>query len=181
MINFAEAFKQAGTDKFVHEYHHYYEKVIDKSQVNSLLEIGVAYGHSLRAWRLVWPDALIEGMEVTNISEETKDNFNVYKLSSININEARLINKTYDMIVDDGDHHWQSQLLTFYNFYPKANKYYIIEDMLGEYGQNKLLENLPKEVLAKSYVYDSLGPKRTFVHSKNIEKDASHKILLIVK
>lgn len=180
-MNFKDAFQQSGADKFVHQYYHYYDQVIDKTQVNSLLEIGVAYGHSLNAWRLVWPEALIEGVEITNISEDTRNNFNVYKLSSININDARLIDKTYDMIVDDGDHHWQSQLLTFYNFYPKANKYYIIEDMLGEYGANKLLENLPKEVLAKSYVYDGRGPKRTFVHSKNVEKDTSHKILLIVK
>lgn len=181
MMTFEEAFKKSGTDKFVHQYYHYYEQIIDKSSVNSVLEVGVAYGTSLNAWRYVWPDALVEGIEITNISEDTKNNYNVHKLNSLNINDMRTIDKTYDMIVDDGDHHWKSQLLTFFNLYSKANKYYIVEDMLGNYGQFKLLEHLPKEVLAKSYIYDGRGPKRTFVHSNNTEKDASHKILLIVK
>ena len=180
-MTFEEAFRADKTDKLLHGYYEYYEELIGKDPVNSVLEIGILNGSSLKAWQKVWPFATIEGVELDKIPEHISDMFTVYRHDSTNVHNAKLLNKTYDLIVDDAAHHWKNQLATFNNYYEKANKYYVIEDLLGEYGQNKLLEHLPKDVISKSKLYVSKGPTRTFTHSGHTEKDATYRILLIKK
>jgi len=180
-MTFEEAFRIDNTDKLTHGYHEYYQELIGKEPINSVLEIGIFKGNSLKAWQKVWPFASVEGIELDKIPEHIMEKFTVYRHDSTNIHNAKLLNKNYDLIVDDASHHWKNQLDTFNNYYEKANKFYVIEDLLGEYGQNKILEHLPKDVLAKSILRVSKGPTRTFTHSEHIEHETTYRILLIKK
>ena len=101
-------------------------------------------------------------------------------MDSTNRNNSDLFNRSYDIIVDDGNHHWYSQLQTFRNFYRKASKYYIIEDIMGQYSVDRLYENIPPEIISQSFLLPSVA-RGTFTYSKNVEKDASFFILFIPK
>jgi len=181
MNNFKSAFEISGTTKKNHGYHSFYDQMLRSVKIDSVLEIGVYLGQSLKAWKMIWPDAVIEAVDFDKrYDESVGKEFNIYNFDSrktkyVNVN----IDKNYDLIIDDGLHHWEAQIETFNNFKKFANKFYVIEDITGEYSQKKLFENLPKEVLDRSTLFEAYGPTRTFTHNDHIEKDAQYRVLFI--
>lgn len=127
------AFEVCKTDKLFHGYASYYEKFL-KEKPKSILEIGISQGRSLAAWKLLFPEADITGIDLT------KKNFIPYYMNlseaSIHLGDstdskfARKINKTFDIIIDDGSHFYKDIIKTFINFKDKFTKYYIIEDAM---------------------------------------------------
>jgi hypothetical protein len=153
------AFHAEKADKHIHGYHKYYDQVVGDSTITSALEIGVFEGASLKAWKRIWPNAIIEGMDnVARYDESLKNEFKIHEMSSTD----NVIDKEYDIIIDDGDHHWLTQLATFKNYYDKAKKFYVIEDVMGIHAYDRLIKYLPKDALEISQTFTSKGRKVKF-------------------
>lgn len=152
-----DAFLKCGTDKYIHRYDKFYDLIIGNNEIESVLEIGVWQGASLYAWQEIWPDAVIEGVDIKlPYKYGVWNDFNVHIGSSTRKVTQRLFgNRTYDMIVDDGSHRWLAQVQTFNNFYHRAHKYYVIEDIMGPYALERIVEALPTDIVDRSVVFES--------------------------
>lgn len=182
MSKFREAFIKYKTDKFHgHKYDRVYNLVIEDEPIDSVLEVGAYRGYSLRAWKDIWPNAVVEGIETDDhLYNLLKDEFKIYHAdSSKPIPE--LADKSYDLIVDDGDHYWEYQYNTFVQLFDKAKKFYVIEDVLGNVGLKKLSAALPKEMMDLAEIYDSVGVRRNFQHGSVIEHEARYRIMVFDK
>lgn len=179
---FREAFTATKADKRVHGYHSFYNEIVADSTINSLLEIGVFRGASLKAWKKVWPDAIIEGMDtIARYDDDLKKEFTIHEMDST---IPSTITREYDMIVDDGDHHWVSQLQTFNHYFDKARKFYVIEDIMGIHAYDVLMRKLPKEAKDISTTYTSRGQKVKFIIGdlgRNIEYTDNYRFIIFDK
>ncbi|CAB5220651.1 hypothetical protein UFOVP247_18 [uncultured Caudovirales phage] len=184
-MDFDTAFKVTGTSKYLHGYQHFYKEMFEHLEIDSILEIGVQRGFSLKSWRMLWPNAVIEGVDLDGTIKpkyprEVAEDFTIFHFDSTDSSDVNsYIDRKYDVIIDDGDHRWISQLKTFSNFRNFCNKYYVIEDICGEYSEKKILERLHPDIIARSKMFHGIGPTRTFQHSDNIEKDAQYRVLFI--
>jgi hypothetical protein len=175
---FETEFSKHKCDKHYHRYHEYYNEIIGESMVKSILEIGVAYGASLKAWRSIWPEATVEGVDLFRQYDPNLENdFKIYNLDSTDKAQADLIDKTYDIIVDDGCHDWLHQLTTFNNYKDKVNKFYVIEDVKGARSLDNLVRCLPVD-LSKDRIFTSHGHQREFEVDGVTKKD-SYRIIFI--
>jgi hypothetical protein len=182
MNKFEKAFKEHGTDKYIHGYYNFYNKFLENEQIDSILEIGLYMGASIKAWKSIWPDALIEGVDLDRLyDKDLEKDFKIYNINSQDPDQTNLINKKYDIIIDDAAHHYRFQIETFKNFYDKAKKFYVIEDVLGKFGFYNLIEHLPDEVMKRSTLFESTGPTRNFKFSEYVEPNAHFRFLFIDK
>lgn len=181
MIEFKTAFESCGTTKKNHGYHDFYTQMLDGVDIDSVLEIGVYLGQSLKAWRMMWPNAVIEAVDYDKrYKEDIAKEFNIFNFDSRNARYADIhIERSYDLVIDDGLHHWAAQVETFNSFRRFTKKFYVIEDICGEYSQKKLFETLPKDVLERSTLFEAYGPTRTFRHSDNVERNGQYRVLFI--
>lgn len=179
---FQLAFAKTGTDKLVHGYHRMYHEILGEANIESLLEIGLYKGQSIQAWPMIWPDADIEGIDLEKIYDPSLEkDFTIYNIDSQDPEQTKIIDKNYDLIIDDAAHHWRCQVATFNNFYDKAKKFYVIEDVLGQYCIEKLRANLPESELKRAMLFKSTGPTRNFRFSEYVEKNASFYMMIFDK
>jgi len=156
-------FTKYGSDKQVNGYSPLYSTLFSHLQDRSLqfLEIGIGTmipnapssmvgyalshyrpGGSLRAWRDFFENGFIYGMDIQPDTQFQEDRIQTFLCDSTNKKDTdeRLPKQLYfDIILDDGNHHYEAQLKTLYNFYPKLRKggIYIIEDI---YPSSELLK-----------------------------------------
>jgi len=179
---FEKYFKECGTDKYVHGYHNFYNSILENEIIDSVLEIGLYKGASIRAWKKIWPDAMIEGIDLDRLyDDKLEKEFKIYNIDSQDNEQTKTINNTYDIIIDDAAHHYRYQIETFKNFYDKANKFYVIEDVLGKWGFYNLLEYIPEDIIKRSKLFESTGPTRDFKFSNYVEPNAHFRFLIIDK
>ena len=182
-MNFETAFEQTKTKKYLEGYHNYYSTVIGGENITSVLEIGVKDGASLYSWKKIWPSATIEGIDIVEPTHSVRKNFKVFAQDSTNVNSASLIVNKYDLIVDDGDQNWSCKLRTFLNYYEKANKFYVIENIKGVHSLKKLFAKIPQLYLTEHFIFKSTGPKKTFSFRESgeriIEENSSFYIIFI--
>jgi len=135
-------------------YHNYavkYERILQpfRESFTSVLEIGVAQGQSIKMWADYFPNAIIHGADISpasQICEEYSDRVKFHILDQRD--EAQLKNleqfSPFDFIIDDGNHWWMEQILTFKTLFPylKQDGIYICEDTTTsywkEYGNNPI-------------------------------------------
>lgn len=159
-----KAFVKFSTDKHqTHRYENYYESILN-SQINSLLEIGVKRGNSLAAWRYLLPDIELAGIDITN--KEFDKKLIEYSKSEIKILDSTKIkiDKSYDIIIDDGSHFYKDIIKTFINYKDNFKKYYVIEDAM--YKQDFIVWCIKRLGFSNVNVYDS--------RLKNVKVRKSH-------
>lgn len=130
------AFEVHGTDKAQHGYADFYAKHLPENP-RSILEIGVKEGASARAWRDIFPEAQITGLDL----------FEEFKMSSVigpanfikgNQCDWRILEElrkyNFDVIVDDGSHNARDQMITFFGL-AHAGCHYFIEDAHCNYDE----------------------------------------------
>lgn len=122
------AFDVAETDKGeAHQYHHMYGLLFAAVTPKSLLEVGVLSGNSMLAWKKLFPEAALTGLDNKERELVTTEFEYVFGDSTDPSVTKKL--STYDVIIDDGSHHIYDQILTFNNLKDKFNYFYVIEDI----------------------------------------------------
>jgi hypothetical protein len=92
-------------------------------------------GASLRAWRDWFPNGKIRGIDVQMDCMFWEDRIETYPVDSTDASACRVWlesrSQQFDIIVDDGSHYDQHQLVTLKNLWPalKPGGYYVIEDV----------------------------------------------------
>jgi cephalosporin hydroxylase len=122
------------------KYEHYFIEYEDKfKNVNParILEIGVQSGKSLLYWRNMFPDAEIVGVDIdSNCLKFSNQNENIKVIIGDQEN-VDFLNSLgdYDIIIDDGGHTINQQLVTFNTMFPKLSSggWYVIEDLHTSY------------------------------------------------
>ena len=147
-MNFKEKFKQLGetynTDKVTHHhydecYASYLEKFEDKK--TSILEIGLEPGWgkaSLCLWLDLFPNMYIYGLDRGTPDEES-ERYSIFQCDQSNISDLKRckekINHPVSIIIDDGSHIPEHQLLSFNELFPllEVGGVYVIEDIETSY------------------------------------------------
>lgn len=139
---FKDVFTKYESDKSgYHTYENVYGNLFeDRSAVNNILEVGIHLGASLRAWKELFPNANIIGLEnnVERFFTETRIH-SMYldqSIPSTFSNFKSIMRGTqFDFIVDDGCHYKNETIATFWELLPKlnVNGYFIVEDIPEEY------------------------------------------------
>lgn len=130
----SEIAEKYNTDKFyLHNFCDFYEKNLPK-EVSKLWEIGILDGASLRMWSEYYPNAKITGFDIENKTNlEFNDKIETVILDQGNINQLAELSKikNIDIIVDDGSHIINHQIMTFEMLFNslKSGGKYIIEDL----------------------------------------------------
>lgn len=160
-MDLAQLFNFYGSDKDRNGYSQIYHTLFDsiKDQKLNILEIGIGTlipnvsssmvgialehykpGGSLRAWRDYFKNSNIYGFDIQEDTQFKEDRITTYLCNStdrINVNETiEFISNDnddfkFDIIIDDGSHHDEHQLLTLKYLYShlKQGGFYIIEDI----------------------------------------------------
>ena len=123
--------------KRMHDYlKHYWTHFRDvRESVRTVLEIGVQAGRSLRMWREFFPHATIHGLD-TNATCMRHEGDRIRIHIGDQNDRARLARLCReipepDIIIDDGSHRADDQILTFDALFPhvRAGGCYVIEDI----------------------------------------------------
>ncbi len=127
-----------GCDKNTHHsYGPTYEKILSKLKSQDspdILEIGISSGAFLQVMSEYIPHANIYGIDIMlDTVKFGKDNpsIKMFEINATTKNGPTIINKTYDLIIDDASHSPHDQIETFEIFAPyvKARGTYVIEDI----------------------------------------------------
>jgi hypothetical protein len=192
----SELFAKWGTDKGINGYADIYECLFYRCrlQIRSLLEVGIGTmipgvhssmvgfaqagyrpGGSLRAWREYFPNAFIYGMDVqpdTQFDDEIRiatllgDSSDASQVSSALRSSPH---KSFDIIIDDGSHRCEDQLMTLANLFPflRHTGIYVIEDL---FVQDEMIKN-PDRIRAIS------GESPFFLHRREMSHPGSSETL----
>lgn len=145
------------SDKCAHGYTHIYDDkfYFIKNNIDSLVEIGVQYGNSMRMWREYFSAAKIVGLDIHGdalTSIIPTDNFKVI-ISPAHLIETKFLleaefSKGIDIIIDDGSHIPAEQIETFKNLFPllKHGGLYIIEDIYPAYFGDDFMKFLKQKI-----------------------------------
>lgn len=136
------------TDKITHHgyerfYDFYLYPLINKNII--LFEIGIDAGRSLKMWNSMFKNGKIYGMDISH--EYIHEKGKIFKGDQSNINDLNKIIKELknaNIIIDDGSHHPEHQLLCFnylFNNLLLMDGIYIIEDIETNYWKNAELYN----------------------------------------
>lgn len=150
-----------GTDKnTAHSYiDHFYEKAFKyyKDKNPKLLEIGIYYGASLFLWKKYFINGSFYGIDIFNRVKPE------YYLQDVNyiIKDAyssELINSlpNFDIIIDDGSHDLEAQVILLKNYLSKLNKngILVVEDIQNENNLNILIDNIPDQYIMNYEIFD---------------------------
>ena len=156
----------SGTDKISHHgYHRFYSKYI-KRDIAKLLEIGIADGHSVNLWLDYCPNAYIYGMDINKEYSRERllvlrgDQSKEQDLENIKSN----VGDNLDVLIDDGSHIPEHQLLSFEKLFPiiRAGGIYIIEDIEISYWKQS------------QYIYETRYGSEHKLNLINVFKDVLH-------
>ncbi len=129
-----------GTDRESnHAYGDAYESLFpgpnDRVNVRLMMEVGVADGNSLLAWRQVFPNAVIVGLDrhATAFGNTVIDRME-FHLGDARVQrhcEAAAYGRQFDLIVDDASHQIGDIFLTLFWLWPfvRPGGIYVIEDL----------------------------------------------------
>ena len=130
------------TDKasFCHNYCPIYESLFGRwrHQVMSILEIGISEGASLRMWAEYFPSAIISGIDLEEFNQNHRGVLDerVFTYVADQSKRMELLNiigkgqSFFDIIIDDGSHDQEHQIISLTTLYPflKIGGIYVIED-----------------------------------------------------
>lgn len=113
-----------------HDYGELYAGLFNPADVKDLLEIGVQFGHSLRCWKELYPNARLVGIDKEKVQVDGADVYifdvaNPTALKNFAANAGQ-----FDLIIDDGSHRNDHIQLAFAQLWPllRPGGWYVIED-----------------------------------------------------
>ena len=124
---------QGDTDKgsSVHNYLPYYEMHLDPDEIDTLTEIGVWTGGSLRMWSRWMPHAHIIGIDIEAANYVEPSDTPYDNVTFIHADATTVEPWPADVVIDDGSHHGDDQVAVWDRFWPLLNPggWYVIEDL----------------------------------------------------
>lgn len=120
----------------VHSYIDEYAKLFEQYRYNcTLLEIGLAQGHSIKMWNEYFIESKIIGVDITTdqigyLINNSKYNIIIEDATSETLLE-KIMDIKFDIIIDDGSHKIEDQIKSFTILKSKIKSggLYIIEDI----------------------------------------------------
>lgn len=155
-----------GTDKETnHRYGSHYERILMNNPYSSLrhntklmMEVGIADGSSLLAWRDVFPTAICVGMDIYPSDKAHGDRIE-FHLGDQRVKEdceRAAGGRQFDFICEDASHQLQDTLLTLLYLWPfvRPGGLYVVEEFAGVVG---LRDNI-KSLWPFAAIVDTVGP-----------------------
>ena len=127
--------QRMGTDKGTdHSYLEVYEQLFEplRRRPMSMLEIGVYKGYSLRMWKAWFPQARIFGMDINpSVAPVPGCELVIASQTDRAAIESHWSDASLDLIIDDGSHQIEHQLLSLCYLWPKLKPggFYVVEDV----------------------------------------------------
>lgn len=113
-----------------------------RESASSVLEIGVGGGQSVRMWSDYFPSATIHGADIDGSCKACESYSSRIKFHTIDQRDPAQLQSLgwfspFDVIIDDGNHWWCEQILSFQILFPFVRKggMYIVEDTCTSYWQ----------------------------------------------
>ena len=135
-----------GTDKHGpnHRYGDAYEAILGKKRLsaNLIMEIGIADGSSLLAWREIFPVALCVGLDIHPASKAVGERIEFHLGDASNLHDCRRAagGRQFDFICEDATHRIDHSLMTLLYLWPFVSPggIYVIEEFenIGELREN---------------------------------------------
>ncbi|MGH7890572.1 MAG: class I SAM-dependent methyltransferase [Thermodesulfobacteriota bacterium] len=138
---------ETGTDKssdghnYTEVYAHHFAPL--RHQPIKLLEIGIASGASVKLWERYFPNATLHFIDicpdVVQYYSPSSPRIQYHFLDQSNTEALRQfaadVGESFDIIIDDGGHHMNQQIISFQTLFPhlKSGGLYIIEDLHTSY------------------------------------------------
>lgn len=132
----------ADKGSFYHNYTEVYAKYLAPLREKRIkfLEIGISEGNSVKMWEQYFPNAELHFMDITLHKVKYHSGRSIYHLADqeSTVDLKRFIRETqggFDIILDDGGHTANQQIISFQALFPHLNSggIYIIEDMHTSY------------------------------------------------
>lgn len=134
MKSLVEILKEEPTDKLANGFGEFYEEFFRPIRHTALriLEIGIAQGGSLRAWKKYFTKADIYGLDIEANFVEAAREFRIrtFKIDAGNWGQLSgwACDQSFDVIIDDGSHNSNDIDCAFKILWSRCSGYYIIED-----------------------------------------------------
>jgi hypothetical protein len=147
LVDLAETYKPSKFTFSHAAYQRFYPIFFEKyrKQRIKMLEIGIDTGAGSLLWKEYFPLADVWGMDINSATSESEGgraiNMVIGSQENRTFLENDLIEKTggeFDIIIDDGGHHFEQQSLSYEILFSKALKpggYYVIEDIETSFWQ----------------------------------------------
>jgi predicted O-methyltransferase YrrM len=159
LVDYAKLYSPQ-TDKYDLGYvDEFYNKFFEprRYSVQSLLEVGIAYGGSLLLWRDYFPNATIMGIDIYGCDTvENKERIIPIYTNAYSVDFVKLLAKeSFDVVIDDGPHSFESMcfFLTHYIDLVKSGGLLVLEDIINPLWTLELLKLIDPAV-GKITVYD---------------------------
>ncbi len=152
-----EIFIKNDTDKssLSHNYSPLYEKHLPK-EINSLVEVGAWKGAGIRSFKEWYQDKgkffvierYIDGHGLATVAELQVSGIGFFDGDHDDENFLKRIKEKFTVIIEDGSHHWFSQIIIFKNLFVnnlESGGWYVVEDVFDDkyWSQNnKVDENI---------------------------------------
>lgn len=131
-------------------YSKYYYKELKSRKIKSMIEIGVAFGSSIKMWDEFFNNKCkIIGIDKfeNSFKRSELENNNVRILigdqGDRNFLEQNLSENRYDLVIDDGSHKYNDQMASFLQIFPYVSYggLYVVEDLHISTPFARLLKN----------------------------------------
>lgn len=156
--NYGDAYEGIIEDVFSFNFDDHDRIISPRDSIKLMMEIGVADGSCLQAWKEVFPNATIVGMDIHHSDKARGDRIEFYlgnqcsKASCENAAGGRL----FDIIIEDATHQLDATLLTLLFMWPfvKPGGIYVIE----EFSDVGSLRNNITSLWMNAEIIDTAGP-----------------------
>lgn len=133
--NWQKVARRLGAGKAQHTYMRWYEQLLAPiaGKVESVLEIGLGGGESLKLWLELFPNAHVYGIDNTQHFTWTHPRVTTYWLDQKDPALATLFPpESLDVVVDDGLHLFHHQAASVNSLFPalRPQGWYFIEDII---------------------------------------------------
>lgn len=149
-----------GTDKESnHRYGDTYERLFpSRVDVKLMMEVGVADGACLQAWKEVFPNAIIVGMDIHDSDKAHGERIEFYLGDQCSRQDCERAarGRLFDLIIEDATHQLSNTLTTLYHLWPfvKPGGLYIVEEWDGADGDRYRIP----AIWPNAEVVDTIGP-----------------------
>ena len=123
-----------------------HERTSKRDQVKLMMEVGVADGSSLCAWRDIFPNALCVGMDIHHSDKAHGDRIEFHYGDQCNKEhcERAAAGRQFDFIVEDATHKLPNTFLTLFWLWPfvRPGGLYVVEEWEGASGDRNRIRAL---------------------------------------